>query len=66
MRRKRGDRYTKKGTPIYSKEDIREQYCINEKELEVLEKGKKRSIFGCMSKHRVRFYYILSLSFVLS
>ncbi|XP_065574346.1 uncharacterized protein LOC136036193 isoform X3 [Artemia franciscana] len=52
MRRKRGDRYTKKGTPIYSKEDIREQYCINEKELEVLEKGKKRSIFGCMSKHR--------------
>ncbi len=25
----------KKGTTLYSKEDIREQYCINDKELQV-------------------------------
>ncbi len=25
----------KKGTPLYSREDIREQYCINDKELQV-------------------------------
>ena len=28
----------KKGTPLYSREDIREQYCINDKELQVLDK----------------------------
>ena len=39
----------KKGTPLYSKEDIREQYCINDKELEVLDKAGRRSILGCFS-----------------
>ena len=39
----------KKGTPLYSKEDIREQYCINDKELEVLDKAGRKSILGCFS-----------------
>ncbi len=39
----------KKGTPLYSKEDIREQYCINEKELQVLDKSQRRNLLGCFS-----------------
>ena len=39
----------KKGTPLYSKEDIREQYCINDKELQVLDKSQRRSLLGCFS-----------------
>ena len=35
--------------PVYSREDIREQYCINDKELEVLDKAGRRSILGCCS-----------------
>lgn len=42
---------TKKGHPIYSREDIREQYCINLKELDHLEEGAYDSskLFGCLS-----------------
>ena len=33
MGRRKGDLgVNKKGTPLYSREDIREQYCINDKE----------------------------------
>lgn len=39
----------KKGTPLYSKEDIREQYCINDKELEVLDRTHKKGLLGCFS-----------------
>ena len=39
----------KKGTPLYSREDIREQYCINDKELQVLDKSQKKSLLGCFS-----------------
>ena len=39
----------KKGTPLYSKEDIREQYCINDKELQVLDKSQRRTLLGCFS-----------------
>lgn len=44
----------KKGMPIYSKEDIREQYCINSKELDFFEDGAYESsahsrVFGCLS-----------------
>lgn len=39
----------KRGTP-YSKIDIREQYCINNKEVQVLESGSS-ALFGCLSKH---------------
>lgn len=40
---------SKKGTS-YSKVDIREQYCINNKEVQVLESGSS-VLFGCLSKH---------------
>ena len=39
----------KKGTPLYSREDIREQYCINDKELQVLDKSQRTSLLGCFS-----------------
>ncbi len=39
----------KKGTPLYSREDIREQYCINDKELQVLDKSQRKSLLGCFS-----------------
>ncbi|XP_022249514.1 uncharacterized protein LOC106465477 [Limulus polyphemus] len=39
----------KKGHPIYSREDIREQYCITKKELEVLENAKAGRLFGCLA-----------------
>ena len=41
---------SKRGTP-YSKVDIREQYCINNKEVQVLESGSPSALFGCLSKH---------------
>ncbi|XP_071038540.1 uro-adherence factor A-like isoform X2 [Parasteatoda tepidariorum] len=37
----------KKGHPIYSREDIREQYCINRKEVEVLENARSLKFLGC-------------------
>ncbi|XP_053201706.1 serine-rich adhesin for platelets-like isoform X2 [Panonychus citri] len=42
---------SKKGHPIYSREDIREQYCINRKELQVFEDNiyHQRGLFGCLS-----------------
>ncbi|GAB6030194.1 hypothetical protein CHUAL_005870 [Chamberlinius hualienensis] len=39
---------TKKGIPLYSKEDIREQYCITNKQLHVLETAQARKLFGCI------------------
>lgn len=46
-----GSRTTKKGHPIYSREDIREQYCITRKELCVFEDGayQESRLFGCLS-----------------
>ena len=41
----------KKGTPLYSREDIREQYCINDKELQVLDKSGRKGILGCFSNN---------------
>ena len=41
---------SKKGHPIYSREDIREQYCINRKQLQVFEEvTTQRRLFGCLS-----------------
>ena len=39
----------KKGTPMYSREDIREQYCINDKELHALESSRRKPMFGCLT-----------------
>lgn len=46
-----GQLRTKRGHPIYSREDIREQYCINSKELEVFEEAAyaQNRLFGCLS-----------------
>lgn len=45
---------SKRGTPVYSKEDIREQYCVNDKEIHVLENVQVQSrLFGCLSNYGV-------------
>ena len=47
-----GHHRSKKGRPIYSREDIREQYCINSKELKVFEESgayTSSRLFGCLS-----------------
>ena len=61
-RRRAGDlSVNKKGTPLYSREDIREQYCINDKELQVLDKSGRRSILGCFSNNgQVIFHNCIS------
>ena len=52
MGRRKGDLgVNKKGTPLYSREDIREQYCINDKELQVLDKTGRKGILGCFSNN---------------
>lgn len=54
-RRKQVAARAKKGTPLYSKEDIREQYCINEKQLHGLEDvHDSGGLFGCLSNYHVR------------
>lgn len=45
----------KRGTPLYSKEDIREQYCITSKQLDVLERERGSGLFGCLSNYHVSF-----------
>ncbi|XP_076361068.1 uncharacterized protein LOC143252591 isoform X2 [Tachypleus tridentatus] len=45
----------KKGHPIYSREDIREQYCITQKELEVLENAKGNRLFSCLARQSNMF-----------
>ena len=64
-RRRAGDlSVNKKGTPLYSREDIREQYCINDKELQVLDKSGRRSILGCFSNNgQVRTKALCSRNF---
>ena len=43
-------------TPLYSREDIREQYCINSQGLDGLERGSRRTkgFFGCLASRKVR------------
>ncbi|XP_069699614.1 microtubule-associated protein futsch isoform X3 [Periplaneta americana] len=45
----------KRGTPLYSKEDIREQYCITSKQLDVLERARGSGLFGCLSNYHKFF-----------
>ena len=60
-RRRAGDlSVNKKGTPLYSREDIREQYCINDKELQVLDKSGRRSILGCFSNNGQVIFHNIS------
>ncbi|CAH1984285.1 unnamed protein product [Acanthoscelides obtectus] len=40
----------RRGTAHYSKQDIREQYCISDRGLGALENN-KQSLFGCLSSH---------------
>ncbi|CAL4073802.1 unnamed protein product, partial [Meganyctiphanes norvegica] len=44
----------KRGTPMYSREDIREQYCINDKELHVLEASRRKPLFGCLTSDQAQ------------
>ncbi|XP_068081098.1 serine-rich adhesin for platelets [Anabrus simplex] len=42
----------KRGTPLYSKQDIREQYCITRQQLDVLEQAQgSGGLFGCLSSY---------------
>ena len=52
----------KKGTPLYSREDIREQYCINDKELQVLDKSQRKSLLGCFSNQGQASFVISALA----
>lgn len=44
-------------TPLYSREDIREQYCINKKEVDVLDRSshvrRAKGFFGCLTSRKV-------------
>lgn len=43
-----------RSTPLYSKQDIREQYCISERGLGALEaRGERAGLFGCLSGHEI-------------
>ena len=69
---RKGDSKAKKSIiPMYSREDIREQYCINDKELQVLDNKRKKGLLGCFSdngqngispctKHGKKYIYSLS------
>ncbi|KAK9507194.1 hypothetical protein O3M35_007102 [Rhynocoris fuscipes] len=50
-RRKQGARVKRGGTPLYSKQDIREQYCINDRQLLGLEDNSS-GLFGCLSSYQ--------------
>ena len=59
----------KKGHPIYSREDIREQYCITRKELDVLDHSFRDSsaarLFGCLSTSHLPDSHCNKSSFLL-
>jgi hypothetical protein len=39
----------------YSREDFKEQYCINEKSLDQLDRSRSSlGLFGCLSSYQVR------------
>lgn len=45
-------------TALYSREDIREQYCINKKETDVLDRSshvrqRAKGFFGCLTSRKV-------------
>lgn len=51
--------------PLYSREDIREQYCINKKELDGLERSshlrRAKGFFGCLTSRKVRFFFLITI-----
>lgn len=52
MGRSRGRQRSSSSTPLYSKQDIREQYCISERGLGALEAqrgGSAGGLFGCLA-----------------
>lgn len=42
---------SRRATALYSKQDIREQYCISDRGLGALETD-RRSFFGCLGAHQ--------------
>jgi len=45
---------------FYSKQDIVEQYCLSDKQLQVLNRVRQPpALFGCISSHRVRILIII-------
>lgn len=51
--------------PLYSREDIREQYCINKKELDGLERSshlrRAKGFFGCLTSRKVHFIFLITI-----
>jgi len=48
---------------FYSKQDIVEQYCLSDKQLQVLNRVRQPpALFGCISSHRVRILFIIVTS----
>lgn len=46
---------------FYSKQDIVEQYCLSDKQLQVLNRVKQPpALFGCISSHRVNTMIIVT------
>lgn len=47
---------------FYSKQDIVEQYCLSDKQLQVLNRVRQPpALFGCISSHRVINMHIVTL-----
>lgn len=47
---------------FYSKQDIVEQYCLNDKQLQVLNRVRQPpALFGCISSHRVNKIIIINV-----
>lgn len=50
---------------FYSKQDIVEQYCLSDKQLQVLNRVRQPpALFGCISSHRVRKFIIVTSQYV--
>lgn len=48
---------------FYSKQDIAEQYCLSDKQLQVLNRVKQPpALFGCISSHRVKTMNIVTFT----
>ena len=61
-----GSRGAVSETPLYSREDIREQYCINSRK-EPLDSGRRsKGFFGCLTSRKVCTNHLLFFLFFFS